>query len=373
MLMGGSMEAAQKRTIRVGDISIDFVWFDSMGAKCSSILVETPDASVLIDPGVAEMQPSYPLPVEEKLRLREVAMEEIRQRASRADYVVISHYHYDHHVLPKRDGDIYAGKTLWVKDPNKWINESQWKRARLFFSQLLEIRGEVLEDHLAESQEVEIGDPLSELPLASSKDYGDYAPRKRELLRKGMRWLEKLGEMWSSNPWLTEVELEDLHIFFGDGRSFEVGATKVSFTKPMFHGVELDRVGWVFATKIECGGVKVIHSSDLQGPMIEDYAEWIVRENPDVLILDGPATYLFGYMLNRINLNRAIENAVRIVEETNADPIVYDHHLPRDKLFVERVKPVYEAAEKVGKRVLTAAELFGRKPLILEIASAQAT
>ncbi|MEE8299774.1 MAG: hypothetical protein V3R28_00540 [Desulfatiglandales bacterium] len=41
--------------------------------------------------------------------------------------------------------------------------------------------------------------------------------------------------------------------------------------------------------------------------MIEDYAQWIIKENPDILILDGPPGYLFGYMVNRINLQRAID------------------------------------------------------------------
>jgi predicted metallo-beta-lactamase superfamily hydrolase len=33
-----------------------------------------------------------------------------------------------------------------------------------------------------------------------------------------------------------------------------------------------------------------IYTSHLQGPGIEDYAQWIIKENPDILILDGPPT-----------------------------------------------------------------------------------
>jgi predicted metallo-beta-lactamase superfamily hydrolase len=53
-------------------------------------------------------------------------------------------------------------------------------------------------------------------------------------------------------------------------------------------------VGWVFSTVIEHGGQKLIHSSDLNGPIIEDYPEWTIRENPDLLVLDGPMTYMRG-------------------------------------------------------------------------------
>lgn len=51
-----------------------------------------------------------------------------------------------------------------------------------------------------------------------------------------------------------------------------------------------------------------IYTSHLQGPGIDDYAQWIIEENPDILILDGPPGYLFGFMVNRINLQRAIDS-----------------------------------------------------------------
>ncbi len=51
-----------------------------------------------------------------------------------------------------------------------------------------------------------------------------------------------------------------------------------------------------------------IYTSHLQGPGIDDYAQWIIEENPDILILVGPPGSLFRYMLNRINLQRAIDS-----------------------------------------------------------------
>jgi len=40
------------------------VWF--LGAKSSCTLVKTPDVNVLIDPGIAAMQPSFPASVAKK-------------------------------------------------------------------------------------------------------------------------------------------------------------------------------------------------------------------------------------------------------------------------------------------------------------------
>ena len=107
-------------------------------------------------------------------------------------------------------------------------------------------------------------------------------------------------------------------------------------------------------------------SSDLQGPEIEDYAAWIIDENPDFLVLDGPPTYLFGYMLNRINLNRAVENLCWIISETKTPTIIYDHHLLRDAKYRERVSRVYDIAKRKNKSVITAAEFLGNEPMILK-------
>ena len=76
-------------------------------------------------------------------------------------------------------------------------------------------------------------------------------------------------------------------------------------------------------------------------------------------------TYMLGYMLNRINLRRAIENARRIVEEVDFDLMIYDHHLPREPRFRERTSIIWRTAEDLNKKVLTAAEYLGRKPVVL--------
>jgi len=344
----------QQKPIQVGEIKVELIWFDSMGAKSSSLLIHTPDAKIFVDPGVAVMQPSYPLSDQDKLKLKNNAFKIICKKVREAEYVFISHYHYDHLTLPSEKEDIYRGKTLWIKDPNQWINHSQWERAREFLYELHQtFIGKNLDDTLIDPLQRSFDDPKANLNFACMKDYADYQKKREELLVKGQKWFERTSRIWSENPWIKEFKNKKLKVLFADDKEFEIGKTKVRVTPPLFHGIEYDRVGWVIA--------------DLQGPSIEDYAEWIIDENPDLLILDGPATYLFGYMVNRINLQRAIDNAVNIIKTIKAKLIIYDHHLLRDHLYKERMAAVYKEAKKNKKKLITAAEWLGKEPLILKL------
>ncbi len=355
--------------IVIGDIKIYLVWFDSYGAKSSCVLIETPDLHLLVDPGASALQPSYPLPNEEKEELRKIALETITRFSRQADTVFISHYHYDHHVSPLKAKEMYKGKKIWIKDPNCWINHSQWKRSRVFIGELYEIYGgrNPKGIYAKPLEQIKLDDPTEYLPLAMAKDYCDYQQRKNQLLDKGRAWFKKLAIRWQTEDWVSEARLKDMDIQICDGSSFKNGSTFVRFTEPMFHGIEFDRVGWIVGLTVEHKGRKVMYTSDLQGPSIEDYAQGIIKENPDVLILDGPPTYLFGYIVNRINLQRAIDNICAILRGTTSKVIIYDHHLLRDARYKERLASAYTMAGKHKMTLLTAAEWVGYDPLIVQI------
>lgn len=351
---------------RIGEMSILPIYFDSMGAKSMCTFVQTPDVKILIDPGAAIMQPSYPLEEEEKELFLGKAIERIKEYCKIADVVIITHYHYDHHKKPSELKEAYLGKKLYIKDPNKWINYSQWERARLLYEELILILDKSLRLNMLEKNPkmTVYRDPYEDLKLARQKDFGDYSERREELLKKWRNRFFQCRAMWKKEPWLKEFSVGNTHINFIKEGVVKFGKTEISFQKPFFHGIEYAKMGWVESVMITYKGKKFFFSSDLHGPTIEDYANWIIQENPDVIVLDGPATYLLGYMLNRTNLNRIIENASRIVRECDFKLMIYDHHCLRDRKFRERLKPLYETVEETGKNVLTAAEYFGLKPLV---------
>jgi hypothetical protein len=363
------------KPVIAGNIKAHLIWFDSMGAKSSSVFLETPDIKLLIDPGAAVMQPSFPLSDPEKEYLRQKAFAAICKAAKKADGIFISHYHYDHHTLPDEQHalELYEGKKIWLKNPNLWINRSQWGRARLFLGRLHKgLRGKGFEKLFRPAPKVSFPDPLSKLPVAADKQYGNYQKRKKQLLRKGKAWFKSTANLWKKGEWVPEFSIGGTKIFFADGKTIEMGDTRIRFTEALFHGIEYGRVGWMLALVCEHKGAKFLYSSDLQGPQIEDYADWIIEENPDILILDGPATYLLGYMLNKINLARAISNASRILKETTSQVIIYDHHLARGPRFKERISKVYEIAREEKKTFITAAEWMDKEPLVLKLAREKA-
>ena len=344
-------------------ISFEPIWFDSLGAKSSATLVRTPDISVLIDPGAAVMQPSFPASWAKKLYWYERAQLAIKRAAKHADVVVVSHYHYDH--FTDFDRKLYEGKLLLAKNPNNHINDSQRGRAERFFGNLCHAFGKIkLEEVMQEHKPKTYGNPLDEIPHARDKDFGDYNRRRKELFKKGLKWFQGRVNNWNSNKLIPELKFKNIEVKYPEGKEFKFAHTKLRFTSPLFHGIEFSRVGWVFATVVECGKEKLIHSSDLSGIYIEDYAEWLIQENPRVLILDGPPTYM-AFMLIRTNLNRCIENACEVIERSkNLELLIYDHHLLREKKYRWRTKEVWEACDKKGVSIMTAAEYIGKKPVI---------
>lgn len=339
------------------------LWFDSMGAKSTSTFVKTPDITVVIDPGVAIMQPSFPASPEQKAEWLAIAENRIKEACEKADIITISHYHYDHYFPD--DFNVYRGKTVYAKNPNEYINNNQRERGEKFFNDIFKkFKISEKEKLFTKQKKTEYRDPLYDIPHAASKDFKSYNERRKEVLSKGRKRFKKQAKNWLSYEKLPEIKSDNIEVIFPEDKTFKFGDTKLRFTKPLFHGIEYAGVGWVLATIIEYRDKKLFHSSDLSGPMIEDYADLIIKENPSILFLDGPTTYLFGYILNRINLERTIENTARIIREIDADVIIYDHHLTRESKFRDRTKKVWDTAVEMDKKVMTASEYLGEKTVV---------
>jgi len=150
-----------------------------------------------------------------------------------------------------------------------------------------------------------------------------------------------------------------------DGRNFQLGNTHINFSKAVCHGTN-PRLGYVTEVSIKSNNEKFLHTSDVEGPSLEDQISFILKEKPDILFVDGPMTYMLGYRYSYKSLEISNNNLVKAIRETNLNTLVLDHHFLRDLNYRLRIKPVYEEAEKRAVKVVTAAEFAERKIEMLE-------
>lgn len=153
---------------------------------------------------------------------------------------------------------------------------------------------------------------------------------------------------------------------FADGRNFKFKKTKINFSPPVFHGEDRSKLGYVVMCSVSFQRKKVIHASDVQGPQLDFTTNWIIDENPNVLILSGFPTLFLGYRASKMGMEQSNKNLLKILTQTKVNTIILDHHLVRDKNYKDKIKPVFKEAEKLSKKVLTAAEFLGKEPDFLE-------
>jgi len=273
---------------------------ESFGVRSMCTYIETKDVKVLIDPGVS-LGPRFsllPHPVEYNA-LRE-SRKRIEEFSEKAEVLTISHYHFDH-ITPT-------------------FTDYTWNWSS---------------------------------PDAARRVYGD-----KLVLAKSIR--SNVNPSQRRRGWIlrktTEKYVKEVKI--ADGKTYDFKDTHLTFSPPVFHGEAGTYLGWVLMLTVSCGEEKVMHASDVQGPITHAAMNLILEENPDLLLIGGPPAYLSGYKVSNFSIEKGINNLKVLAEKTSL--IIVMHHLLRDEKWRELSKPVFEAAEKVGHKVVTAAEFVGK-------------
>lgn len=277
----------------VSELKVKPLASESMGVRSMATYIEANDINIVIDPAVALAPNRFglpPHPVEEEVKA--ALWNRIKEHVTKADVIVVTHYHYDH--IDPKEPEIYAEKMALLKHPRRMINRSQMERAATLL------------------------------------------PRLRELVDE---------------------------IRYSDGQEFRFGDTEIRFSKPVPHGMTARR-GYVIEVSVRSDET-FLFTSDVQGPLLEEQVDFILEEEPDLVFVDGPTTYIDSpYM--PVELREANDNLVKIVEETGISHLVIDHHLTRDLDYMQRIGRVYEAGEELGVTVECAAEFLKEKPNLLE-------
>ncbi len=149
-----------------------------------------------------------------------------------------------------------------------------------------------------------------------------------------------------------------------EGQKLVFGNTQLHFSPPLQHGPE-KRFGYVVAVAVREDGFCFIHSSDISGPVEEAPLIFFRDQDPQVLFVDGPGTYL-GPRFGLEALTEASRLLVQYLTESGLSTLVLDHHLLRDLEWHRWARPIFDIAAKRGVLVTTAAGFMGQKDLVLE-------
>jgi len=265
--------------------------------------IET-DLRILIDPGTSIAPKRFGLsPSKLEFEALKSSRTRIQKYAEISDIIIVSHYHYDHFTPFKRG--IYLDSSL-------------------------KLAGKIYEN-----KKLFLKHPTVKINKSQEKRAGDL--------------LKKLNKM------------ENCVISYADGNSFKIGDTEIKFSKPLPHGPENSRLGYVITSTITWGNESIMHASDVQGPIYDGAKEVILDENPEILILSGPPIYLLGFALGKMDVENAKTNLKEILAEIPT--VVVDHHLLRDLKCFNFIKSIEENS---NGRLLVASEILNKEPNLLE-------
>ncbi len=290
--------------MRIGDIEITPLASESMGVRSFAISIITPHTKIVLDPSAALGIRSSLDPHPQEYRALESALERIYAYVSDADILTVSHYHFDH---------VRPGFENWH------LNFStRYERQELY--------------------------------------------QGKKLLVKDNR--ENINPSQRRRGFFFERDLEkcNCEITFVDGMTLEFGDTSIMFSKPLHHGPDDSRLGYVLACVISHNDYSVLFAPDVQGPCSEDTLRYLLSIDTDLLIVGGPPIYLDKF--EQKYRDKALYSLCLL--GSSISHVIVDHHLHRSLEWSDWLNPALAAAKKANNQMVSAAEFLGLKNNLLE-------
>ncbi|MDZ4171993.1 MAG: MBL fold metallo-hydrolase [Methanobacteriaceae archaeon] len=277
--------------------------FESLGVRSMCTFVQT-DQNILIDPGTSIAPKRFQLPPSKKewAALKD-SRGKISEYALKSSIITISHYHHDHFT---------------PFETNKFLQSSS-KIARKVYT----------------GKRIFLKNPNVDINKNQSF-------RAKKLL-KNLK------------------NIKECEINYSDDTEFHIGKTHFKFSPPLPHGAENSPLGYIIGLSITYNDKKLLHASDVQGPISNIALDYILNENPDKLILSGPPLYLLNYAISSEDLKISRSNLDVICQ--NIKEVVIDHHLLRSKNgldFIENYNINYDI--DIGP----ASYIIKKEPILLE-------
>lgn len=200
---------------------------------------------------------------------------------------------------------------------------------------------------------------ISDVLIITHYHYDHHNPEEPEVYRDKIIFIKHPKEYINKSQlnradlFLSQIKGLPKEIHFSDGEEFTVKGAKIRFSEPVPHG-PTTKLGYVTEVSIFDGSYKLVHTSDIQGGVLEEQVRFLLEEDPDLVIIDGP---MFG---------NPLQNMIRVILRTKVSTFIIEHHYLRDLKWKDKLKGLYVEAEKKGVRVQSSAEFLGRENDLLE-------
>lgn len=280
---------------------------ESLGVRSMAAAVATSDVDMVIDPGLSLGPRRHgKRPHRKEYEALQACTDRVMAHAERADVLTISHYHFDHYV------PTFETPSLRMTTEDD---------ARSMYTD---------KTVLAKHTDADINHSQAKRGYYVDQVCEDVAARYE----------------------------------YADGATFTFGDTTVRFSPPRPHGPEDTKLGYLLVTAVETPEHTLVHASDVQGPVSEQTADWIIDQEPDTVIVDGPPTYLVPHTFDQQHVDQAQQQMRRLARHAD---LLCDHHLMRDPDFDTFLRPVRRTADRNDHTVQTFAEHRGEDNRFLEL------
>lgn len=277
---------------------------ESLGTRSLAFAAQGKKTQFIFDPGVDVAPRRYDLPphsmeLNRRNEHRANILQAIKQMPVAGYW--ISHYHFDH--FPKINEAVKISKTM-----HHWDPQLQDFPVAPFF----------------------IKDPTENINKNQTRR-----------ARKFTRVLKKL----------------DQHFQPAENISIQTEEFSIKGSPPLHHG-EVSAIGFVAGCSIQYKDTKLCYTGDVVGIPLEEHVNWLIQEQPDILIMDGPM---------KEQLPAFKENIRKVIDKTNIKYLTIEHHLLRSKNWNELISDELDYFKQAGVTLQCYAELLQRKIELLEV------
>ena len=294
--------------VRILDVDLKPLAGESLGTRSMAVAIQGQSTQILCDPGVDLAPNRFNLPPHSLERKRRSEHRQNILAVMQELPVVgfwISHYHFDH--FPKINEAVQVERNLHHFEPDL----RQFSRA----------------------------------PFLLKHPTTDINQNQRRRARKFTRALNTLDIPFRAN----------------ENLSVQMAEFQITGSPPLPHGHH-SPMGHVVACSLIHKDTKLCFTGDVMGIPLEIHVTWLINEQPDILILDGPM---------KPQLDQFKINIKQVADQTELKYLVIEHHLLRSGNWQDLIADELDYLTEAGVQVACYAELLKTKIELLEVSRKQ--